>query len=87
MKYVIVISAELNRKSFDALLEPVNSERVRKQFGYVTPLDWPYSLFKHDTKYLAPKQHILGQVLDGLLLTLSSYLGLHVIRNIFFRWE
>lgn len=39
MKNEIVISAEPNRKSFDALLDPVNSERVRKQLGYVTPLD------------------------------------------------
>ena len=36
MKNEIVISAEPNRKSFDALLDPVNSERVRKQLGYVT---------------------------------------------------
>ena len=33
-----------------------------------------HRLFKDDTKTLAPKQYILGQVLDGLLLTLSSYL-------------
>ena len=70
----IVINVEPNRKSFDPLSDPVNWERARNKLGCVTPLNSPYSLFKDDTKTLAPKQHILGQVLDGLLLTLSSYL-------------
>ena len=70
----IVISVKPNRKSFDKFSDPVNFERARNKLGCVTPLNPPYSLFKDDTKTLAPKQHILGQVLDGLLLTLSSYL-------------
>ena len=70
----IAISIEPNRKFFDAFSKPINFERARKKLGWVTPLDLPYSLFKDDTKTLAPKQHILGQVLDGVLLTLSSYL-------------
>ena len=70
----IVISIEPNRKPFDAFSNPINFERARNKSGCVTPLDSPYSLFKDDTKTLASKQYILGQVLNGLLLTLSSYL-------------
>ena len=70
----IVISIEPNRKSFDAFSNPINFERARNKLVCVTPLDSPYSLFKDDTKTLAPKQHILGQVLDGLHLILSSFL-------------
>ena len=69
----IVTSVEPNRKSFDTFPDPVNVERARNKMGCVTPLNSTYSLFKDDTKVLAPKQHILGQVLDGFLLTLSSY--------------
>ena len=70
----IVISVEADRKSFDTFSDPVNFEGARNKLRCVIPLDLPYSLFKDDTKTLAPKQHILGQVLDGLLLTLPSYL-------------
>ena len=70
----IVISVEPNRKSFDTFSDSVNFERAGNQLGCVTPINSPYSLFKDDTKTLASKQHILRQVLDGLLLTLSSYL-------------
>ena len=70
----IITSVEPNWKSFDPFSDSVNFERAGNKLGCVTPLNSPYSLLKDDTKILAPKQHILGQVLDGLLLTLSSYL-------------
>ena len=87
----IVINVEPNRKSFDPFSDPVNWERARNKLGCVTPLNSPYSLFKDDTKTLAPKQHILGQVLDGLLLTLSSYLfkynkRVYMLPEIFFSY-
>ena len=70
----IVISIEPNRKSFDPFSDLVNFERARNKLGCVTSLNSPYSLFKDDIKTLTLKQQILGQVLDRLLLTLSSYL-------------